>query len=76
MTVHVDASNQVSCCYARRRLSWMEKVDVFVLLVFLSLLKTIKMTMLLLRLTLCSKIPPDSPRHLSQLLSRKLTQGK
>lgn len=75
MTVHVDASNQVSCCYARRRLRWMEKVDVFVLLVFLSL-KTIKMTMLLLRLTLCSKIPPDSPRHLSQLLSRKPTQGK
>lgn len=75
MTVHVDASNQVSCCYARRRLRWMEKVDVFVLLVFLSL-KTIKMTMLLLRLTLCSKIPPDSPRHLSQLLSRKLTLGK
>ncbi|XP_031604970.2 delta-1-pyrroline-5-carboxylate synthase isoform X3 [Oreochromis aureus] len=33
------------------------------------------MTMLLLRLTLCSKIPLDSPRHLSQLLSRKLTQG-
>lgn len=32
MTVHVDARNQVSCCYARRRLRWMGKVDVFVLM--------------------------------------------